>query len=108
MKTMILSAIVLVSSSAFAANNKLAKQPCADFARGAAEAAYLADATGIQGHEWDSEVTAYEIQKDKSVVVTVAIAANNDEGDSWESKVEVTVDSTPNCHVVEIGEIKSN
>ncbi|WP_246845538.1 hypothetical protein [Bdellovibrio sp. NC01] len=105
---MILSAIVLISSSAFAANNKPAKQPCADFARGAAEAVYLADATGIQGHEWDSQVTAYEIQKDKSVVVTVAIAGNNDEGDQWESKVEVTVGTAPSCHIIEMGEIKSN
>jgi len=98
--------LVCTLSSFSAVANTLETKPCASFARGAAESLYLTEATGIQGHTYDSSVVEYTAEKkNKTTDVVVAISASNDEGDSWDSKYTVTV-ALPHCSIVEINPAK--
>lgn len=99
MKSLILALMTLVSTSAMAA--KLDKLPCAQFAQGAAVADYLRDATGIQGHEYDSSITGYTKLDQSQVAVAVEITGANDEGESWAAQYEVVVQA-PTCALIEI------
>lgn len=99
MRSLILVLMTLVSTSAMAA--KLDKLPCAQFAQGAAEADYLRDATGIQGHEYESSITGYAKIDQRQAAVTVEITGANDEGESWTTQYEVVVQA-PTCALVEI------
>ena len=105
MKNKLLILACTVSSfSAFA--NTLETKPCASFSRGAAESLYLTEATGIQGHTYDSAVVKYIAdKKNQTADVVVAVSASNDEAESWESQYVVTV-SVPRCSIVEINPAK--
>lgn len=95
--------IVLIGFAfSFSAQADLETLTCASFARGAAESLYLTEATGIQGHTYDSVVTRYkQNKKEESAEVRVNISGSNDEGDSWDSKYIVLV-SIPSCKIIEI------
>lgn len=100
MKSMILVLMTLASTSSMAAA-KLDKLPCAQFAQGAAVADYLRDATGIQGHEYDSSIAGYTKLDQRQAAVAVAISGANDEGETWTAQYDVVV-QVPTCALVEI------
>lgn len=102
-KILLTSILVVATSTAFA---DLETKTCASFARGAAESLYLTEATGIQGHTYDSSVVSYkENKKSKNAEVTIEVTGSNDENDSWTSKYSV-ITTTPSCSIVEINDLK--
>lgn len=104
MKALVSVLVLVFGLPAMAANN-LDKKPCAQFARGAAEAIYLTEATGIQGHEYESYIESYEKLTDLIASVIVVVDGNNDEGDTWTAKFQVEVEA-PHCKVSTIDPVK--
>lgn len=80
----------------------LATKPCAQFAQGAAEYAYLSNSSDISGHEWESEIVAY-LQKAFLDVVTVLVDvhASDDNEAAWFVRYEIEVD-TPFCKILSL------
>lgn len=105
--SILFAALTLSASFVFAAKPSLDSKPCASFARGAAEATYLSENTGIQGHEWSSGVVQVTMKKNETTVM-VEVDGANDESDTWTAKYEVIVNTTPEgyCSLAEVNEVK--
>lgn len=80
------------ASAGFAAVTAKDVKKCELFALGFAEGVYMAGASGIQGHEWNSSVESYFVDNQRGLIIyNIGVTGSNDEGDVWDVRYEVTV-----------------